>query len=681
MSPIARLTAYFQRLALALAASSAACVVTEHPPADADAADADAADADAADVDAEADADSPGAAVAPLYELAATATTAGFYDHPFPSDARRTAAGAPDLATFYTPTPTALIDGIRAAIERDVRGFSPSAGVYVRFDGPLDPGSLPATPADTLDPAASAYVVDVDPASPGYGERWPVAVTFYENGGRYYRPNLLVVRPPLGRPLRPGTTYAAVVTDAVAGADGRAPARSAAFDALLADAPPPGRAAEWEALRPLVASAAASGGLDHVLVATVFTTADHLAELRAYREWIHAHVPAPAASAWRVRRAPAGPGDLAVYEGRFDMMDFLVGEPPYDGPGEGVIASAAGEPAAGRVVSVRFVVTVPPGEPPAGGWPVALYAHGAGGDAASFVEPEAEWAAAVGVAMVSMDNPMHGDRNPTGEPFVDYLIGRATTDIAAARDLYRHGVLDQIQLLRLACGGLAVPALVSVTGRAEPLDCAHPAFVGHSMGSQIGAILVAVEPDLRSAFLSEGGGSAATGLVLRKSNDVDIEALVAVVLGIDLDREPLTADHPVVGLLVQTLLDAGDPLTYAYAPLRDAAAAPVSIFMTEGLDDDQTLPDTIEALAAAYGLPVVAPATRPSAAHALWGLPPAAPPLEANLLFGPTPATGGLVQHAGHGHYVLYENAALQERFRRWLESAAAGSPRIVDVD
>ena len=619
----------------------------------------------------------------PLFDLAAVSEPEGFFDYPFPSDARLTAAGAPALTTFYEPVGTTLLLEVRRAVERDIRGFSPLAGVYFRFSAPLDEGSLPGTIDESVAEGATAFLVDVDPDSPQRGRRWPAEVTFYPDGGRYWRPDTLVVRPPLAMPLRPATRYAAVVTREVRGLEEREPLESASFAELLVDDAPSGRETEWESLRPLTLLAGEEGWLDDVLMASGFTTADHIGDMRRLREWVYDNVEEPRASDWVLAEEPDEEVGYALYEGRFEMMDFLSGEPPYDGRDDGVILfDEEGMPLPGRMVSVRFALTVPLGTAPRDGWPLAVYSHGAGGSYRSFDDDEGIWAAEVGVAMLSMDNPMNGERDPEGGDFVQYLTDLAmqNMNVGAGRDMYRHGIVDQVQLARLATGDFAVPAGQSHTGEPIAFDTEHFAFTSHSMGSQIGTMLVGVEPLFDSAFFSEGGGGAAAAFLLRKSNDLDLEAIVALALGVDLDREPLNADHPVVGLLLQTLLDPGDPLNYAYGAIREPVGEPVHILMTEGLEDDQTIPTTIEALSAAYGLPIVEPVAQESEAHDLWGIESVSSPVSSNVDVGPNPVTGGVMQFPGHGHYAFYRSETAQDAFRAWLASAADGAP-IIEFD
>ncbi len=617
----------------------------------------------------------------PLFDLQATGEPEGFFDYPFPSDARLTPEGAPNLASFYEPVGTTLLLEIRQAVERDIRGFSPMAGAYFRFTAPIEPVSLPGSIEESLSENATVFIVDVDPSSADRGRRWPAEVTFYEDGGRYWRPNTLVIRPPLAMPLDPGTRYAAVVTRDVSGARGEAPLENESFIELLGSSAPEGRDEEWEALRDLVDLAEEESWLDEALVATCFTTADHLGDMRRMREWIYDNVEEPRAADWEILQSSAGGAGFTVYAGRFEMMDFLSGEPPYSGRDEGVILfDGEGQPVPGRTTTVRFALSIPDGTPPESGWPLAIYSHGAGGSYTSFVDDEGTWAAQVGVAMLSMDNPMNGERDPEGGDFVQYLIDLAmqNMNVGAGRDMYRHGIVDQIQLARLATNDFVVPERWSHTRETIHFDTSNLAFVSHSMGSQFGTMIVSVEPLFHSAFFSEGGGGAAAAFLLRKSNDLDIEAMVALALGVDLDSEPLGADHPVVGLLLQTLLDPGDPLNYAIGAIREPAGSSIHILMTEGLEDDQTIPTTIEALSAAYGLPIVEPVAQRSDAHELWGLEPVESPVSSNIEIGPSLVTGGVIQFPGHGHYAFYRSESAQETYRRWLETAVVGTPTIV---
>src|SRR4051812_24050377 len=72
--------------------------------------------------------------------------TEEFYDLPFPNDLRRHPdSNTLDLSEF--PTNSLILDSFRAAAEQ-LDGFGLNGAMFARFDGALDPASLP-------DPTAS----------------------------------------------------------------------------------------------------------------------------------------------------------------------------------------------------------------------------------------------------------------------------------------------------------------------------------------------------------------------------------------------------------------------------------------------------------------------------------------------------------------------------------------------
>src|SRR5215467_9045913 len=95
------------------------------------------------------------------------------YALPFPNDLRRTATGL-DLAKMPAPSPLVQIFRDAAAT---LDGFGLNESIYVRFDGPIDPTSLPDA-AGSLADGASLYLVDIDPQSAHKGEKVPIISTF-----------------------------------------------------------------------------------------------------------------------------------------------------------------------------------------------------------------------------------------------------------------------------------------------------------------------------------------------------------------------------------------------------------------------------------------------------------------------------------------------------------------------
>jgi len=270
--------------------------------------------------------------------------------------------------------------------------------VYARFDGALDPASLP-DPAGSVAAGASVYLVDVDPDSPAKGTRVPLEVRFRAEPTRTIKANQIVARTYPGFGLADGTTYALVVTSRVRAASGDlAPAD--AFRDLLADAGDPAARAAYA---PLLAYLDEPGDDERadVITAAVFTTQHATALVPAMRAAIFA-TPAPTATGVVNKGATA---TFTTFEGAYMAPNFQTGTVPYRNPPDGrIVVGADGNAVVQRMEPMRFALTVPPGATPAGGWPLAIYAHGTGGDYRSFIDDGTVVALAnEGVATISTD--------------------------------------------------------------------------------------------------------------------------------------------------------------------------------------------------------------------------------------------------------------------------------------
>src|SRR5688572_29707059 len=134
-----------------------------------------------------------------------------FFDTPWPSDDRRDDDGTIALADYPNPFGVSLVDTYLEHGE-GLEGFGTSSPVYLRFDGPLDPLRMP-TPSESTRQGSALVLVNVDPDSPGLGERIPVQWEQNAYDGSSYCPlHLLAVAPVFGWPLRGGTKHALVVT-------------------------------------------------------------------------------------------------------------------------------------------------------------------------------------------------------------------------------------------------------------------------------------------------------------------------------------------------------------------------------------------------------------------------------------------------------------------------------------
>jgi predicted esterase len=518
---------------------------------------------------------------------------ADFYSLPFPNDRWRDPDGTIALSQF--PTNAILVEAYRAAAE-ELDGFGLNPTVFARFEGALDPDSLP-TPAQSVGERASVYLVDVDPRSPDRGQRVPVQVHFHDAATPTIGGNRLAVRPYPGFGLTGGTTYAVVITDRARSASGGDVLAPAAFQALLDGGGDPALAAVYE---PLLAWLDEPGGDDRedVASATVFTTQRATDIALAIRKGVFG-TPAPVAA--NVMEIPI-PMPMPLLEpfrlfvGEYTAPNFQRGEVPYrDAPTGKIVVGPDGAAIVQRMEPMRFGLSIPMGTMPPGGWPIAIYQHGTGGDHLTFVEDMTSHVlAAQGIAVISTDQVLHGPRNPGGDEQIDFFN---ISNPYAMRDNSLQGAADAWSQLRLALG-LSLP-----DGKiAIRFDPSRVYFFGHSQGGSTGPAFVALEPAIKGAVLSGTAGLLSLSL-LYKTNPLDIPGLLQTFL-----RDgPVEEDNPSLALC-QMWFERADGINYAPFMVRrpglaldGTPLAPRNIFQTEGFTDTYTPNPAIEAMAVAIG--------------------------------------------------------------------------------
>lgn len=437
-----------------------------------------------------------------------------FYSLPFPIDLRRRANGAVPYYLFPNPRLAPLLARFLWVASFGNDGFGANAGLLFTFTGDLDPQTLPADPTATLKKQATIFLVGLDPSSPDYGKRYPFRWKFTPEETVYAPAHLLVLAPVEGVMMLHGRRYAAVITTGVSDALGRPLQPAAEFQAALAGASPDHRANELFA--PLAAWLN-ENGIPHeqVAVATVFTTQSPLRRMLALRDHA-ASLELPAIDPATVSQ-PEPRGIYSFLEGRMRLPIYQFGRAPHVLLGGGIAWNAGGKPQVQRFEEVRFGLTIPHEPIPANGWPLVIYSHGSGGDYRSFEqEGLASWMARVGIAMLSLDAPHHGPRNPLNKSdawecycFYNHLNPRALRDNAlqAAVELF----IAKRQILKLR---LPAP---SGQGAAASwfFDPANVFFMGHSQGSTVGPLLVAVDPDLRAAVFSGAGAGLIQNLLTK----------------------------------------------------------------------------------------------------------------------------------------------------------------------
>ncbi|MBL8955273.1 MAG: hypothetical protein JNK82_31150 [Myxococcaceae bacterium] len=581
-----------------------------------------------------------------------------FWDLPLPSEQRAARPEAFALPRWPAMRGERVTSWLRdcEALLGDTAHWGTNAGVFFDFTGEVDVSSLAAPGA--------VFFVDVDPASPERGRRFPLTVERAPAGDRFSPATLVAVLPVPGFPRRSKTKYAAVVTDRVRDAAGEPVGRTRALHEALEG---------MTGLRDVLTRDELAG----VAGAAVFTTIDTTGERERLYAWAEGQ-PVPAlASPWAAAGSTA---DYDVHTARVVLPKLQRGEPPYNSgsPDEGRIEWEGDAPKPQGTQSVRVSVSVPKSAMPAGGWPLVLYVHGTGGDYRQHLDrgpqaevPEAQqqpaqpgtgpalWLAKRGIASFGYDLPLHGDRSTPAETN-GFLFTNLGGDLRVALANRRVAAMELSLVARFALG--AQPG----TAR---FDATRFDTFTQSLGTTIGLPWLASDPRARRAVLSGGGGS----LVELAVKEADLFALLA-------GLEPREFHH--AQPLLHALQSMADPVdATSSAPLAGRAGR--DLLMSAGVVDDRATPQSQAALAAALGVALAGPEVEPVLPETLRlaGLSTAGTfPLSKN---GPGGETRAVVQlRAPHalGHHVLFNQEGARHLYTCFLVTGVVGALAAFDA-
>lgn len=614
-------------------------------------------------------------------------TDARYFDHPWPSDIRRDAGGTIHVEGMNNPPFSPVVSSYVGTTKGMLDGFSPTATAYFRFEGDIDPATLPTTPVQALSATSSIQLIDIDPKSPERGARKLVEWYWRSNVGQYWLPHTLAIAPAHGYPLRPHTRYALVVTRAATAPNHGALAPSDDLSEVLGK--------RTATARTQVVRDAFAGALDElarvnvtaddVVQMTVFTTTDPTEELFKVADHLSDVIAAPTVdpSTWSAKEQKFA---YDVYEGTYGPApNFQKGNLPFAnlGDGGGFELDASGKPVVQSTFTMRFSLVVPNATqcpPPASGYPIVLYAHGTGGDYRSIVAEGNSVGAALAtqcLASMGVDQIFHGIRPgapPLSEPAAQreseiQLLFFNLQNPIAARTNGRQSAIDVIQQARLFTEShTLVPASVSRTGQDIAFDASRLLFVGHSQGGVNGPLFLAANDKARGGVLSGTGGMITVALLEKTEPAPSVAGAVRALLALsshDYDDE-LNLFHPVINL-AQMIVDATDPINYMPYIIKQPRKgfAPKSIYQTEGIGpdgvgDSYAPPHGIEYASVAMGLPRELPSVR-AIPQDLWGgiqdvtIP--ADGLSGNLAGGRASGVIGQFPPAAgsDGHFVLFD--------------------------
>lgn len=593
-----------------------------------------------------------------------------FFATPWPSDARRTEDGHPDWSRFPNPSAIVLFDQFKA-VAGGKPGFASNAPAYVSFDGPLDVSLLP-DPDGSLAPDSALQIVDITPTSPDFGQRIPVHWEFRTQAGTYVPENLLSVAPVAGWPLRPRTTYALVVTTAVA----------TPSDAFLA-AWEHGDGTGASSLESLYKAAPWVGlARDSVAAASTFTTGDPTEEMERIARFLDERVDPPVFRTDVEHLYDLGP--FSVYRSDYATPLFMSGAKPYAASGGAFVWRDDGFPEVQGWDPMRLSVVAPLdlSNAPADGWPILVSLHGTGGDYRTFCNSDspmeiASWMVETGAVGLSIDLPLHGTRG-TPDTILD-LHSFNVLQPDSALHIHRQAAADLLYLLHgITQGGPLVFTLPD--GTDLKLDTSRVAVIGHSQGGITAALALPWMGDMAQGAMLSGAGGLLAITAVERTDTVDFPALIKSMLEFAPDEE-LTELHPVLGL-VQSIVEPTDPINYAPYWFHDdrgfTGARPTPVLLTSGLRDEATPSRTAEALASAARLPWASARYSAAPGLVLRGADSGRLPLTANTEgWDGEPLTAGFSQWFKGTHFVIYEDEAARDLTRNFIGTTLDGAPAL----
>jgi hypothetical protein len=502
--------------------------------------------------------------------------------------------------------------------------------------------------------------------------------------------------------MLPGT-YAVVLLKGVNDASGNPIQPSADLVAML-DASAPADAAQaaaWPSFAPLRTYLADNNiATADVLNATVFTVGDGQRLMQSLSDSVDA-LATPTADPWvkcgsgTPSPCPdvAGPracGRNASFDEWHTLIDlpiFQAGTQPYLTPAEGgAISNAGGALTPVRREKVCAALTTPTGTAPAGGWPLAVYAHGTGGTYRSHADDGAAGALAVsnitgttadggtlptGYALLGFDQVGHGPRRGARQDVSPDDIVFNFANPASARGTMAQGGADLLSVARFAKGlGSATPAPLPA------LDTTHLVYWGHSQGATEGALFLAFDRTMDGALLT-GASASLTDALLSKKAPINIADSMWIALS---EQSPGAVNqfHPAISLF-QMWIDPSDPINFG----RDVAVVPARganptfarhVFQVWGKNDLFTARPVQNAFALVANLAFVGPRVdefEPSPVSSVQG-----------NITSPSRVTAAMRQYdpgtVYDGHFVAFRDPAARRDALRYLVRAASGDvPRI----
>ncbi len=576
---------------------------------------------------------------------------------PFPSNLFTVADASHNTSLRVSlPTPDCTVrvtDCQNIAVLNTLDGFNLQPRLSIPFSGPIDVDSV------TSETVLLVRIGSTLPGGSPGGQRIGINQVVWDPDA-----NILYVES--DELLEQHTRYALIVTRGVRDTAGQQ-VRAGSFEHFRNHLHTTGAIGYWRELRDgLAAARVAKLPRRGIVGMSVFTTQSATAVLEKIRDQIKADTPASAdfllgpggartvfalsgvsslALSRQTGTAPTfTPTSLALMLAALWAIPGAVStiaygkytSPNYEDAGRVIppVGTLTGEPVVQSENEIYFNLVLPSGTPPANGWPVAIFGHGATGSKDLRVFLFAAELAERGIATIGINAVGHGNgplgtltMTPTSGSPVTFPAGGRGIDqngdgtiaadeginavspraIASNRDGARQTVVDWMQLVREIEVGMDVDG-----DTVADLDPAHIYYFGQSMGGIQGTIFLAVEPSVSAGVPNVPGGAnvevARLSPVSRPAVGASLAARVPSLInvgGVVFDENMPLRDQPPVSNAVAGALgiqqvfewsewvtQAGNPVAHAphlrKAPLVGMSPKEIIVQFAKG---DKTVPN------------------------------------------------------------------------------------------
>ncbi len=451
-----------------------------------------------------------------------------FFAQGFPTDFKRDENNKIDVSAF--PDKQSLLPPLyKKVIDRDIEGYAPNIPLYIQFDTGVSNRlvELYDEPLAYANSASSIQLVDVDPASPERGRRFPLRVKFTEAVSSYRPGGHLLQAVPAGELLKENTTYALVVFNSVMPSIADTLSINPILTQLLLGEDPRSIDSSISALSSKKAMTTYAPLREQLIIdnlevntvigAIVWTTGEPSLKLRQVAKYAASLPPSQPETSVVFEEEADG---YCVLQSSWRVPVYQKGSVPYlvMGTDSGLLSvNGEGEPSLQYYRTASFRLALPKTAMPSAGFPMVFFDHGAYGDSKQMVtrgvtledgitphRSPAHIATLRGWSMASMSNDSM--RNPF--TFINMTAMRDSFIQMVAEQIVFRRLINELEIDASLC-----PGTESDTGTVF-FDVSNQVVMGQSQGSMIAMAQGATDPEGYQGIIAGGSGAFNLGSVM-----------------------------------------------------------------------------------------------------------------------------------------------------------------------